>query len=326
LNPSASPTNTATATGTVEAIVVDPALTKAGDPEEAEVGDSVEFTIRVFNNGTVDATNVVVVDTKPDFLDIVDVRVVPAGPTITISGNTIIVEIGTVTPSDLYVITVDTVVNNLGQAPGGANKVRLTADEDDDPENNFDKVFLDIHGSHHLPATGFSPSSRFLKVLPKSGVYQQVSDLWLEIPSLDVAMDIVGVPVGEEGWDVNWLWDDAGYLENTAFPTRVGNSGIAGHTVLANGLAGPFSQLEIMQWGDKVIVHAWGQRYIYEVREVLSVLPDDMSVLGHEEYSWLTLITCTDYDPVRSEYKERVVVRAVLLDVLPEISSGFSGW
>jgi LPXTG-site transpeptidase (sortase) family protein len=310
----------------VEAIIVDPAVTKAGSPEQAEVGEIVVFTIRVFNNGIQNATNVVVRDTKPAFLDIVSVTVVPAGPTVSIIGNTLIVDIGTLTPSDLYVITVETVVNSLGQAPGGYNRVRVNADVDDDPNNNTDRALLTINGSQ-LPATGFSPADRFSKSLPKRGQYKELGDLWLEIPKLDVSTDIVGVPLSSKGWDVTWLWDDAGYMENTTFPTWEGNTGIAAHTTLANGLPGPFAQLEGLRWGDKVIVHGWGFQYIYEVREVLYVQPDDLSVLGHDdEYTWLTLITCTDYDPLGGEYKERVVVKAVLMEVKQDIPSTYSGW
>src|SRR3990172_2192474 len=105
------------------------------------------------------------------------------------------------------------------------------------------------------------------------------------------------------------------------FPTWEGNTGIAAHTTLANGLPGPFAKLESLRWGDKVIIHGWGFRYIYEVREVLYVQPDDLSVLEHDEYTWLTLITCTDYDPLGGEYKERAVVRAVLLEVKQDIPS-----
>jgi len=229
------------------------------------------------------------------------------------------------TPSDLYVITVETVVNSLGQAPGGYNRVRVNADVDDDPNNNTDRALLTINGSQ-LPATGFSPADRFSKSLPKRGQYKELGDLWLEIPKLDVSMDIVGVPLTSEGWDVTWLWDDAGYMENTTFPTWEGNTGIAAHTTLANGLPGPFAKLESLRWGDKVIIHGWGFRYIYEVREVLYVQPDDLSVLEHDEYTWLTLITCTDYDPLGGEYKERAVVRAVLLEVKQDIPSTNSGW
>jgi uncharacterized repeat protein (TIGR01451 family) len=142
---------------------VDPAVTKLGDPSQAEIGDTVTYTIEVFNNGTQNATNVVVVDTKPDFLNIVSVVVVPAGPTVTISGNTLTVNIGTVAPSDRFTITVETVVNNLGQAPGGTNLVELTADQDDDPSNNEDEAELLI--PVFIPVTG---------LLPQSGIAEMV--------------------------------------------------------------------------------------------------------------------------------------------------------
>jgi len=38
-------------------------------------------------------------------------------------------------------------------------------------------------------------------------------------------------------------------------------------------------------------------------------------VLRHEERSWLTLITCEQFDEGRQAYARRVVVRAVLIDV-----------
>lgn len=140
---------------TVQAIIVDPAVTKSGDPKQAGIGDTVVFTIHVFNNGSQNATNVVVVDTKPEFLDIVSVNVVPAGPTVTINGNTLTVDIGTVTPSDLYTITVETVVNNFGKAPGGSNLVEITSNRDDDMDNNDDQFTMIIPVTA-LPASGFA--------------------------------------------------------------------------------------------------------------------------------------------------------------------------
>ena len=318
---SATPTKTPSATGTGSAIVVDPAVTKSGDPLEAGVGETVVYTIKVFNNGTQDATNVVVVDTKPAFLDIVDVSVVPAGPSITVSATTVTVDIGTLTPSDLFVITIETVVNDRGLFPGGTNQVTLTADRDDDPENNSDKARLRAPQTDPavLPATGFAPGQvTALLPQPETKQYLALGDLWLEVPELDLAMDIVGVPRSPQGWDVTWLWDDAGYLEGTAFPTHVGNSGIAGHSSLASGLPGPFAELGTLHWGDTITIHAWGLKYNYAVRAVLQVSPGDLSVLAHEEYTWVTLIACEDYDPILGEYETRVVVRAVLLDVQPE--------
>jgi LPXTG-site transpeptidase (sortase) family protein len=146
-------------------------------------------------------------------------------------------------------------------------------------------------------------------------LYTSYANLWLEIPTLDVAMPIVGVPFTNSGWDVTWLWNNAGYLYNTAFPTWPGNTGITGHVTLSTGLPGPFANLGKLRWGDEVIIHAWGLRHIYKVRVKKQVHPDDMSVLGHKEYDWVTLITCKYFNEYLNEYEARVVVQAVLMKV-----------
>jgi sortase (surface protein transpeptidase) len=44
-------------------------------------------------------------------------------------------------------------------------------------------------------------------------------------------------------------------------------------------------------------------------------MPNDSSVMKHEEKPWLTLITCKDYDEKSKTYKNRTVVRAALVKV-----------
>ncbi len=169
-----------------------------------------------------------------------------------------------------------------------------------------------------LPATGFAPG----RVTDLSGLtpveYAATGDLRLEIPALGVDIPIVGVPRAGETWDVTWLGNQAGWLEGTAFPSWNGNSVLTSHVYLANGLPGPFVNLSRLRWGDQIILHAYGNRYIYEVRSSRIVGPDDLSALRHEELPWLTLVTCRQYDEASSAYRYRVVVRAVLMRVTPE--------
>jgi LPXTG-site transpeptidase (sortase) family protein len=165
-----------------------------------------------------------------------------------------------------------------------------------------------------LPATGFAPETQTsLPVQPESIRYTESGDLELEIPKLNIRIPILGVPKTEEGWNTTWLSNQAGYLEGTAFPTWAGNSVLAGHAILATGLPGPFAGLATLAWGDRIIVHAWGQKYIFAVRSIASVTPDNMSALKHEENSWLTLVTCQNFDPDNNHYLNRLVVRSVLL-------------
>jgi len=233
----------------------------------------------------------------------------------------VVIEFGTVTPEDFFIITITTRVNNLGEPPGGTNNVTLTTSSlDEDLTNNVDGAVTRIverdPEEFELPQTGFTPGiNTNLPPQPLDQLYASYGNLVLEIPSLGVMMDIVGIPMTENGWDVSWLWDNAGYLDSTAFPTWPGNTALAGHVVLPDGNAGPFARLGELQWGDQIIIYAWGMKYIYEIRTVEIVAPHDMSVLEHEEYDWVTLITCKGYDETLDEYEKRLVARAVLTAV-----------
>jgi LPXTG-site transpeptidase (sortase) family protein len=169
-----------------------------------------------------------------------------------------------------------------------------------------------------LPTTGFPPSvTTILPEQPASLMYSSTS-VWLEIPSLDVRIAIVGVPLVNGDWDVSWLGGQAGWLDGTAFPSWRGNSALTGHVTLSNGQSGPFANLENLKWGDRVVVHAYGFAYIYEVRENKVLVPHDTSVLKHEKDAWLTLVTCKNYNETTDTYTNRVSVRAVLISAQKE--------
>ncbi len=169
-----------------------------------------------------------------------------------------------------------------------------------------------------LPATGFTPGRITALVDQPQEKAFKASDIWLEIPAIGVNTGIVGVPYVDDNWDVSWLNNQVGYLEGTAFPTWTGNSVLTGHVYNASGLPGPFVALQKLTYGDQIILHAFGNRYIYEVRMNLLVKPDDLSPLKHEDLSWVALITCKGYDRTSGSYTYRRVVRAVLILVEPE--------
>ena len=164
-----------------------------------------------------------------------------------------------------------------------------------------------------LPASGFTPNMVTNLPTQSAGFYTSFSNLYLEIPSLQISADIIGVPKINDKWEVSWLGDRLGFLEGTTFPTWNGNSGITGHVYDANGMPGVFHDLKDLKWGDEVLVHAYGQVYVYEVRTVERYVHpgDTSSVYQHEDFPWLTLITCRDYDEESNSYGSRVVVRAV---------------
>jgi LPXTG-site transpeptidase (sortase) family protein len=137
------------------------------------------------------------------------------------------------------------------------------------------------------------------------------------IPALDISLPVVSIPHNDEGWDLTWLWQGAGWLEGTAYPTWTGNTVITGHAYLSSGLPGPFVNLEKLSWGDEIVLIANGYRYSYQVRNKSLVSGSDSSILGHEDQDWLTLFTCKDYSEELGDYRWRQVVQAVLIDVEP---------
>ena len=166
-----------------------------------------------------------------------------------------------------------------------------------------------------IPITGFAPGiETSLREQPEELKYDE-TDIILEIPSLGVKIPIVGVPKKDGTWDVSWLAKQAGWLEGSAFPSWNGNSVLTSHVYLSSGLPGPFASLYKLKFDDQIIVHAYGQKYIFAVRTNTVVLPNDSSVFKHEEKPWLTLVTCKEYDAKTKTYRKRVVVRAVLVSV-----------
>jgi LPXTG-site transpeptidase (sortase) family protein len=175
-------------------------------------------------------------------------------------------------------------------------------------------------GPYSMPATGFAPNRiTQMKAQPVAKAYQAMNDLRLEIPSLQVNASIVGVPVSADGWDLAWLSNQLGYLDGTAFPSWAGNSVLTAHVYLSNGKPGPFVGLSQLKWGDNLVLTAYGQRFIYEVRSIESVKPQDTeAVFKHEDKSWITLVTCQGYDEELGDYRARLVARAVLVKVEPK--------
>ncbi|MEX2143109.1 MAG: class F sortase [Anaerolineales bacterium] len=170
-------------------------------------------------------------------------------------------------------------------------------------------------GNVSLPNTGFAPDRETsLSDRSKSLAYLETS-LTLIIPKLGLEMPIVGVPLAAGGWDTTWLYNQAGYLETTAFPTQAGNTVLTGHVWDANNIPGPLVYLSDLQYSDQIIISAWGMEYTYEVRTSRLVSSWNMSVMGHKDLDWVTLITCEGFNESSNSYLYRRAVQAVLVGV-----------
>ena len=132
---------------------------------------------------------------------------------------------------------------------------------------------------------------------PADKAYKSLGELRIEIPTLGINFPIVGAAISKNGWDLTWLKDSVAYLEGSAYPTLGGNTVLTAHVTDAYNNLGPFSDIKGMQLGQKIYIHVNRQVYVYQVQENRKVLPSNISAaFKHEEYSWITLVTCEDYN------------------------------
>jgi len=171
-----------------------------------------------------------------------------------------------------------------------------------------------------IPVTGFTPNTvSVLPVQSEEDSYSAVNDLRLEIPSLSYNEPIVGIQFKNKTWDVKWLENQIGYLEGSAYPTWMGNSVMTGHATDANGNVTSFGYIRELKVGDKIKIHSNGMIYVYQVKENRLILPSSIKTLfKHEDYSWITLVTCENFNADLGKFISRRMVRAVLISVIPE--------
>jgi LPXTG-site transpeptidase (sortase) family protein len=206
-------------------------------------------------------------------------------------------------------------VNNTATIDADLNGNGVTTDTG---ERQVASASANWNAASEPPVTGFAPGTVTTLPIMPANAYDVSSGLTIEIPALGINTQLIGIPVSGTTWDITWLGKQLGYLDGTAFPTLAGNSVITGHVYGADGLPGPFVNLAKLKWGDQIIINAFGQRYVYEVRTSLITTPNDPSILKHETLPWITLVTCKDYDEKSKTYLSRVVVRAVQVKVGPQ--------
>jgi LPXTG-site transpeptidase (sortase) family protein len=323
----------------------DLSISKTANTSLVSVGSEVIITMAIQHTGNseINAYDTVVTDVLPAELQYVpgslnctpgvqdpDVACVESGGPITTEWSNFALGGGNgqvtfrVTVVSLPASGISNVANgawsSLPGVVGVQNDNVFSTERDYDPASN-----VDVYGAsdtlvigvfnNQLPDTGFAPNVVTDLGNGPSVVYQQTGGVTVEVPSLGINLSIVGVPLKDATWDVSWLGNQAGWLDGSAFPTWNGNSVLTGHVYGSNGLPGPFVNLITLKYGDKIVVHAYGQRYTYEVRTNTIVDPNNASVFAHEDRAWLTLVTCKEYDEKTNTYGKRVVVRAVLVGV-----------
>ena len=212
-------------------------------------------------------------------------------------------------------------LDNYASGPNGPDFVQGNKIWNLDVQDTAETALLRppaLHASA-VPETGFAPQHiTVLPVQPLQASYTSMPKLWLEIPALKVKAPIVGVPGTSTGWNLTWLANQVGYLQGTTLPTDVGNTVLTAHNYLADGTPGPFVNLDQLSWGQAIILHADGYRYLFEVRQNRMILPNDLAVFKKDGYARLTLLTCKGYNEAKQTYQYRVAITANLIKVEPE--------
>ncbi|MBE0671206.1 MAG: sortase [Anaerolineales bacterium] len=176
-----------------------------------------------------------------------------------------------------------------------------------------------VTSSFLIPVTGFAPNQvTTLPAQPADKAYTSMGQMTIEIPTLGIKFPIVGASITNKTWDLTWLKNSVAYLEGSAYPTTAGNTVLTAHVQDANKNLGPFSDIKGLEAGQYIYIHVNGQTYVYQVQENQKVLPTSISkIFKHEEDSWITLVTCEDYNAKTGLYSSRRMVRAVLISVIP---------
>lgn len=136
---------------------------------------------------------------------------------------------------------------------------------------------------------------------------------FIRIPSIEVALPIY------HGTAEHTLEAGAGHLEGSSLP--IGGSSthsvITGHTGLSS--AKMFTDLIELQEGDIFILNIYGEKLIYEVDQIKTVLPyelGELTITPGQDYC--TLVTCTPY----GVNTHRLLVRGVRTTELKATEQG----
>jgi sortase A len=170
---------------------------------------------------------------------------------------------------------------------------------------------------------GFSPAA-----LPERGVPAEPLATLSRVP-LGEAFAIMRIPrFGADyarpvlqGTDHDTLTKGIGHYPGTAFPGQVGNFAVAGHRTTYGK---PFSNVDLLQKGDVIVVETKTSYIVYEVDRHVIVTPDRVEVIApvpehpgvKPSQAWLTMTACHP----RYSANERYVVFAKLVKTIPRAS------
>lgn len=129
---------------------------------------------------------------------------------------------------------------------------------------------------------------------------------WIIIPTALVDAPIL------EGIDYEKLSEGVCHIPESAVPGKGGNCILEGHNIGEFGwwrAGGPFNMLEILEQGIKIYVFYNGKKYVYKVKEKVTMDVDDPRLYNYTKGERLTLITCAaSWNPNIYTNKRTVII------------------
>jgi sortase A len=124
-----------------------------------------------------------------------------------------------------------------------------------------------------------------------------------------------------QGTDHDTLTKGIGHYQGTAFPGQVGNFAVAGHRTTYGK---PFSNVDLLQKGDVIVVETKASYIVYAVDRHVIVTPDHVDVIApvpqhpgvQPTQAWMTMTACHP----RFSASQRYVVFAKLVKRIPRAS------
>jgi len=125
-----------------------------------------------------------------------------------------------------------------------------------------------------------------------------------------------------QGTDHDTLTKGIAHYPGTAYPGQVGNFAVAGHRTTYGK---PFSDIDLLQRGDVIVVETRTSYIVYEVDRHVIVTPDQVQVTApvpqhpgaKPTQAWLTMTACHP----RFSASQRYVVFAQLVKSIPRAST-----
>jgi len=141
----------------------------------------------------------------------------------------------------------------------------------------------------------------------------------ISIPSLEIDADITPLVIREMAhgttWDTSRLVQTVGYFTGTSWFGHGDNIVLGGHSELAQRQPDVFYRLDEVAIGDIIHVTADGQTFNYVVTSLEIVNPNNLNSILPTGFEQLTLITCDTASFDGSTYQQRLIVRALPIEL-----------